>query len=312
MAGTPTQYYGLPTYADTDALDLTAQYNTAMVDIDSELHQMDVRTTKRRVLILGDSWTYAPYDTSLNKMFENLGYDVYNYGEPGAHFSSENNDTTVYSQAQKAVSAVDSVDLVVMIALVNDMTLGSTETPFVTGINDCVSLLKTNYNCPIVWLPNISIDADTHTEVAGYIRSYLKKPLKYNVIVNMNLIKYMLFADGVYTDDNRKHPDTDLNFGDIVYNCLIGGDIFNSFTPASSNIVTLFISDGGIYIRANDSGSFELSGEYTDDMRFACAMQTFGSAKTYACGEAVVNVADGTSVSITGTVASAKPTSKVY
>ena len=44
MAGTPTQYYGFPTYADADSLDLTAQYNTAVINIDSELHQLSLAT----------------------------------------------------------------------------------------------------------------------------------------------------------------------------------------------------------------------------------------------------------------------------
>lgn len=59
MAGTPTQYYGFPTYADSDAVDLTAQYNTAVTNIDSELHQLDVQvsTNNRAAIIIGDSWS---------------------------------------------------------------------------------------------------------------------------------------------------------------------------------------------------------------------------------------------------------------
>lgn len=37
MAGTPTTNYQLPTYADTDAPDLTAEYNQAMTKIDTQL-----------------------------------------------------------------------------------------------------------------------------------------------------------------------------------------------------------------------------------------------------------------------------------
>lgn len=37
MAGTPTTNYALPTYANTDAPDLTAAYNQAMVKIDTQM-----------------------------------------------------------------------------------------------------------------------------------------------------------------------------------------------------------------------------------------------------------------------------------
>lgn len=60
MAGTPTQYYGFPTYADSDAVDLTAQYNTAVTKIDSELHQMDVvldNRNKRFCVYFGNSYS---------------------------------------------------------------------------------------------------------------------------------------------------------------------------------------------------------------------------------------------------------------
>ena len=37
MAGTPTTNYQLPTYADTDAPDLTGAYNQAMEKIDTQM-----------------------------------------------------------------------------------------------------------------------------------------------------------------------------------------------------------------------------------------------------------------------------------
>lgn len=37
MAGTPTTNYALPTYADTDAPDLTGAYNSAMTNIDTQM-----------------------------------------------------------------------------------------------------------------------------------------------------------------------------------------------------------------------------------------------------------------------------------
>lgn len=37
MAGTPTTNYQLPTYADTDAPDLTGKYNQAMEKIDTQM-----------------------------------------------------------------------------------------------------------------------------------------------------------------------------------------------------------------------------------------------------------------------------------
>lgn len=38
MAGTPTTNYDLPTYADTDAPDLTGAYNQAMEKIDTQMN----------------------------------------------------------------------------------------------------------------------------------------------------------------------------------------------------------------------------------------------------------------------------------
>ena len=38
MAGTPTMHYQLPTYADTDAPDLTGAYNEAMEKIDTQMN----------------------------------------------------------------------------------------------------------------------------------------------------------------------------------------------------------------------------------------------------------------------------------
>jgi len=38
MAGTPTTHYQLPTYADTDAPDLTGAYNQAMEKIDTQMN----------------------------------------------------------------------------------------------------------------------------------------------------------------------------------------------------------------------------------------------------------------------------------
>ena len=37
MAGTPTTNYDLPTYADSDAPDLTGAYNAAMTAIDTQM-----------------------------------------------------------------------------------------------------------------------------------------------------------------------------------------------------------------------------------------------------------------------------------
>ena len=38
MAGTPTTHYNLPTYADSDAPDLTGAYNQAMGIIDTQMN----------------------------------------------------------------------------------------------------------------------------------------------------------------------------------------------------------------------------------------------------------------------------------
>ena len=68
MAGTPTTHYQLPTYADTDAPDLTGAYNQAMVKIDTQMNANKTaigNLTGRVVNLEGSSFTPSEDDKTL-------------------------------------------------------------------------------------------------------------------------------------------------------------------------------------------------------------------------------------------------------
>lgn len=68
MAGTPTTHYQLPTYADTDAPDLTGAYNQAMVKIDTQMNGNKTaigNLTGRVVNLEGSSFTPSEDDKTL-------------------------------------------------------------------------------------------------------------------------------------------------------------------------------------------------------------------------------------------------------
>ena len=63
MAGTPTTHYQLPTYADSDAPDLTGAYNQAMQKIDTQMNtnKTAIDSLNGRVDSL-ESGSFAPSD----------------------------------------------------------------------------------------------------------------------------------------------------------------------------------------------------------------------------------------------------------
>ena len=68
MVGTPTTHYQLPTYADTDAPDLTGAYNQAMVKIDTQMNANKTaidNLTGRVVNLEGSSFTPSEDDETL-------------------------------------------------------------------------------------------------------------------------------------------------------------------------------------------------------------------------------------------------------
>lgn len=61
MAGTPTTHYQLPTYADTDAPDLTGAYNQAMEKIDTQMKANETAINNLK----GGSFTPSEDDETL-------------------------------------------------------------------------------------------------------------------------------------------------------------------------------------------------------------------------------------------------------
>lgn len=119
MAGTPTQYYGFPTYADSDAVDLTAQYNTAVSNIDSELHQLSLKQSNRkRMAIFGDSWTTTAWGGWITRLEDVYGFDCTSYGVGGSTSSQIHQQVTTY-----LANGVNH-DYFVIVGGVNDLVSG--------------------------------------------------------------------------------------------------------------------------------------------------------------------------------------------
>lgn len=73
MAGTPTTNYQLPTYADTDAPDLTGAYNQAMEKIDTQMNSDEAAITALtgRVANL-EGGSFKPQDTDATLTVQQL------------------------------------------------------------------------------------------------------------------------------------------------------------------------------------------------------------------------------------------------
>ena len=161
MAGTPTQYYGFPTYADSDAVDLTAQYNTAMTNIDSELHQLDasyknIHSEKRHVLIFGDSWTDPSSQFACKNwvsMVDDAGFITHNYANYGKRITDNLN-----AQINEAIADVPNyynVTDAILLMGVNDLSTGVKPATIVDALNSCANTLVNAYpNIRLTWFLN--------------------------------------------------------------------------------------------------------------------------------------------------------------
>lgn len=73
MAGNPTKNYQLPTYADTDAPDLTGAYNQAMAKIDTQMNTNEtaINNLAGRVHNL-EGGSFKPQDTDATLTVQQL------------------------------------------------------------------------------------------------------------------------------------------------------------------------------------------------------------------------------------------------
>ena len=290
MAGTPTQYYSLPTYADSDAVDLTAQYNQAMSVIDSTMHTMQVASSdaERHLLILGDSWTYRPYGPQLERAMGQLGWTVHNYGVGGARIDETATSNNIIGQARKATAELERVDAVLIIALVNDISTNTSAAHLVGGMNDTTALLSKAFNkCPITWLPNVSADAESNPIVASYVNQYLVNPLTYNVTVNLNLMKYMLFSSNAF-DSGKRHPSTAIDFGCLVVGCLNGmAQVASISLGDKRDGNSLYTRGDNLYLIAMTDKTVDLT--TADNRNALTALYTFGNNITnYEVGDCTI------------------------
>lgn len=99
MAGTPTTNYQLPTYADTDAPDLTGAYNQAMKKIDT---QMKTNSDKAASATSAAGTAKSTADSALEKANANKNAITELNGRvavlEGGSFKPQNNDATLTVQ----------------------------------------------------------------------------------------------------------------------------------------------------------------------------------------------------------------------
>lgn len=148
MAGTPTQYYGFPTYADSDAVDLTAQYNTAVTNIDSELHQIDTKVTERKTtaVYLGNSFSAGVGDDKggLFGRTKDLFDDAYLFQSSAAGFIDWDGAHKTFGELlQQAIDSpsVDNdavTDVIIVGAWGDSSTIGS----FTGYINNSIDTIR--------------------------------------------------------------------------------------------------------------------------------------------------------------------------
>lgn len=99
MAGTPTTNYQLPTYADTDAPDLTGAYNQAMAKIDT---QMKTNSDKAASATSAAGTAKSTADSALNTANANKAAITALTGRvdklEGGSFKPQDNDATLTVQ----------------------------------------------------------------------------------------------------------------------------------------------------------------------------------------------------------------------
>lgn len=213
MAGTPTQYYGFPTYADSDAVDLTAQYNTAVTNIDSELHQLDVnsRSRTRNLVILGDSWAANDsFNSWVTTLAANLGATkTINVAVSGAGTDS------FTTQAKDALEQLDGefIDYLVVIGGVNDFVTSGSLRSACVNVEKAFNTINVNGVGLSAFLPNCALlpatgDGGIPTYIEPYKNAFASLDIpethigvSYNILDSFYVRRYI-------DSSNRTHPNT--------------------------------------------------------------------------------------------------------
>lgn len=213
MTGTPTQYYGFPTYADSDAVDLTAQYNTAVTNIDSELHQLDVnsRSRTRNLVILGDSWAANDsFNSWVTTLAANLGATkTINTAVSGAGTAA------FTAQAEDALVQLDGefIDYLVVIGGVNDFVTSGTLQSACNNVEKAFNTIKVNGVGLSAYLPNCALlpatgDGGIPTYIEPYKNAFAKLDVpETHIGVSYNILD-SFYPRNYIDSSNRTHPNT--------------------------------------------------------------------------------------------------------
>lgn len=277
MAGTPTQYYGFPTYADSDAVDLTAQYNTAVANIDSELHQLSIAPARKRkpgVVVIGDSWSDPNNGETWKAEFQKrFDCTLYNYAKTSARafVDTAPGATSFTNQLAKATSELDpdDVDYVLIVGGVNDLnkplsTAGSgydTLTKYLTGLRALADNACMQFGGARAYVI-LNAYNSTYGDNNPYSTQYLTNMFSgYSVAcsvgryIYLDLLLYLCTNPIAFDSSNYHLTQAGYNEMGQIIASLLKGNRFNvsvmpSTTPLTEDIgIGLIASNGVVQVR---------------------------------------------------------------
>lgn len=310
MAGTPTQYYGFPTYADSDAVDLTAQYNTAMANIDSELHQLDTfvhdRTDSKlpKLVVCGDSWSDAvgswySWLDYVNTSPVNTGikldmYDIHSYAVSGSNIEG------IASQIAVAVQENPYTGNEYLVALggTNSYSANSMRYSEVTEAirSAIVPALAAGYPYDrIFWVangPNVD-HANFGNIVSMDIPAIVRHANVFPCPIYFDVYYAMIYQQSLYTNDNL-HPNQNgaIQISTVIKNLLAGRRLANNLIAGINNsLIGVHINGNTMQVRINDEAATKVIASVWDG-KYATMMRAL--RHTYNCTN------DGTTITVTG------------
>lgn len=310
MAGTPTQYYGFPTYADSDAVDLTAQYNTAVTNIDSELHQLDTfvhdRTDSKlpKLVVCGDSWSdavgswYSWLDyvntSPVSTAIELNMYDIHSYAVAGSNIEG------IASQIAVAVQENPYTGNEYLVALggtnsysINPMSYNEVTEAIRSAI---VPALAAGYPYDrIFWVangPNVNHE-NFDNIVSMDIPSIVSHANVFPCPIYFDVYYAMICQQSLYTSDNL-HPTENgaIQIATVIRNLLAGRRFTNSrVVGLGNNILGYHFNGNFMQVRINDDAATKVIASV-----WAGSYRTLMQAlrHTYNCTN------DGTTITVTG------------
>ena len=303
MAGTPTQYYGFPTYADNDAVDLTAQYNTAVTNIDSELHQLEMgmdelkeETGTIKVLLFGDSWTAGTYLTALKTNIEAMSkYRIFSVGVSGARFYG--NDNLILSQVQNT-PASDEYDVVAVIGGINDFVQADFDiAQFRTAFESVFNAINQKFPAKdVVWMPNVAVN-DNNNTMRSLMYLNMGSRLASRGVRSSRTMSFTLLYTNSF-DETTGHPATNTAmYAMAVLQSLRGtGITFQFGTGVASGQPELVYDDSVLKMTGNGTRDLSTSRIFQNSL----ALLIGGNSLTHNVGTATITFSPDGTVTATG------------